>query len=204
MSSEMNNNNTTIAAEASDATAPCAIVALDLAMLRAPVPAEMNAYVAHMVSLAEAIGTAYRSARLPASVSVDVSGQFGPDDADWFDGHPARCYRYRDPIEGEYVLRICAVRPNFVLVRKLDTGARLLAPIWLKSDGATSVERFEAVRNQKKLDDDDVLALVFDVYCAFSGEPADILNLLRSVGQHAWYRMVTQAAHALAPEAPAS
>ncbi len=200
----MNNSNTPAPTEAGINTAPTAILALDLDILYAAPPSEIVAFVTHIATCAKAVGTTCVNARLPASVSVHVTRQLNADDAEWFASNPAREYRYREPMPGEYVLRICKVPPPFVLVRKLDTGARLLAPIWLKSDATTSVERFEAKRNQQQLDNDDVLRLLFDVYCAFPGEPLDVLNVLRAVGDHKWYRMVTYASRLLAPKAPAS
>jgi hypothetical protein len=196
-------SDTHMPGEAGGTPAQGAILALDLAILFDPVPAEAHAYVAHMATCADAIGSVFSSAKLPASVSVEITRQLSANDTEWFESNPERSYRYRNPIPGEWLQKACAeLPPHIVLVRQVSKGARLLAPVWLKVDAATSVERFEAARNQKQLDNDDVLALVFDVYCAFPGEPIDILNLLRSVGQHAWYRMVTQASRALA--APAS
>ncbi len=197
-------NDAPTRAENGNDTAPTAILGLDLDILHAVAPTEIVAFVTHIATCAEAASTTCKNARLPASVSVHVTRQLNADDAEWFASNPAREYRYREPVPGEFVLRICTVPPHFVLVCKLGTGARLLAPVWLKVPAATSVERFEAKRNQQQLDNDDVLRLLFDVYCAFPGEPLDVLNVLRAVGDHAWYRMVTYASRALAPETPAS
>src|SRR6266446_6419440 len=134
-------NDDSTPAENGNDTAPTAILGLDLDILHAVAPTEIVAFVTHIATCAEAASTTCMNARLPASVSVHVTRQLNADDAEWFASNPAREYRYREPMPGEFVLRICKAPPHFVLVRKLDTGARLLAPIRLKFQATTSVER---------------------------------------------------------------
>jgi hypothetical protein len=196
----MNDDSKT--AETGNATAPKAILGLDLDILHAPVPAEACAFITHLAKCAEAVSSVCKNARLPASVSVEITRQLQDDDSEWFEGHPGRAFRYRDPIPGEYLGNICAdVPPHFVLVRQVSKGARLLAPLWFEFNGpTTSVERFAAVRNQKRLDSDLVLSTMFDIYCAFPGVPLDIRNLLGVLADRSWLEMV----RLFSTEAPAS
>jgi hypothetical protein len=199
------NNNVPAPDKTDGATAPTAILGLDLDILHASAPTEVQAFVTHIANCAKAVSSVCINARLPASVTVHVTRQLNADDAEWFANNPARSYRYREPLQGEYVLRLCNVPPPFVLVRQVSKGARLLSPLWFKFDGpTTSVERFEAARNQKQLDRDSILSVFFNVYCAFPGEPLDVRNLLRVLRDDQWFRMVTQASQASTPDEPAS
>jgi hypothetical protein len=184
-------NDASPPAETGDATAPKAILALDCDLLHARVPTEARACITHLSACANAVSAACNSARLPATVEVHTARQRNDEDSAWFESHPGRAFRYRDPIEGEYLLTLCAVPPHFVLVHQVSKDARLLAPLWFKFNGpTTSVERFEAARNQKLLDSDLVLSTMFDIYCAFPGVPLDIRNLLGVLADRSWLEMV--------------
>jgi hypothetical protein len=185
-------NDASTPAEPGNATPPTAILGLDIDFLHALAPTEARACITHFSACAQAVSSACNSAQLPTSVSVQITRQLNVDDADWFANNPARSYRYREPLQGEYVLSLCTVTPHFVLVRQVSKGARLLAPLWFKFDGpTTSIERFEAARNQKQLDRDSILSVFFNVYCTFPGEPLDIRNLLRVLGDRGVLDKVT-------------
>jgi hypothetical protein len=186
-------NDDSTPAETGNAAAPTAILALDLDILHGLAPTDARACITHFSACAQALSSVCNKAKLHESVSVQITRQLNDDDSAWFEGHPGRAFRYRDPIAGEYVLSLCAEEPpHFLLVRQIAKGARLLAPLWFKFDGpTTSVERFEAARNQKQLDCDSVLSVLFDVYCAYPGVPLDIRNLLRVLADRGFLEMVT-------------
>jgi hypothetical protein len=200
------NDSTPTPAETGNATAPPSThpVLLELDMFETPAPFEARSLVARILENAQAITMACDAAALPSTVTCHVSMQLHDCDIEYFEQHPTRRYRYRSPMQGEQLLTLCgeADPVNFVVVRQLYKGARVLCPGRLTIDEPpTTAERFNRDRAAKSLDNDLVLEILFNSFCARPGCTLDARILLEAVGK---FRPIENAARALKFEAPAS
>jgi hypothetical protein len=108
--------------------------------------------------------------KLAAQFELYVSNLIMEADLQYFEAHPTRSFTYRLPCPGEPLLSLCGFDPTFVVIRQLSKGVRLLCPIRFAFGPMTEAERFNRARYSKSMDQDWILQILFNQFCANPGK----------------------------------
>jgi hypothetical protein len=122
-------------------------------------------FATYASSCGRAAYTVMNNAGIPRHVEMRVSKALSDGDIQYFASNGRRTHRIRETSPDEY-LRMVAPQSNYVVVRQVAPGIRVLCPVSFVAKTAAILPVAEAERRFEVLDHDDVLTVLFDTACA--------------------------------------